>query len=154
MFCGLLLALFVLALEPEFFVEAAGARYGRIIIEGNTDTPDYRILDLVQMRPGMKLSAREMRAARERLRESGYFAINPWQGTAPRVELLPNELDNSFMDVRIRVDERPGNWLVFGIWELIESTAVAVAYLNCDRFVYDLDWLLRRWSEEGARLVP
>jgi hypothetical protein len=124
MFGWVLVALAVSIPGPEFFVEAAGARYGRIIIEGNTETSDRWILDLVQMRPGMKISAREMRAARERLRESRYFATNPWQGVEPRVELIQNELGDSYMDVRVRVVEKPSNWLRFGVADVVIATSL------------------------------
>src|SRR5687768_8201220 len=82
-------------------VQAIGEyRVGRIIIEGNTDTRDRVILDMIPFRPGQKLRPADLLAARERLRKCGHFPVNPWRGIGPVVQVLPNELDSEFLDVR------------------------------------------------------
>jgi len=146
----LLTSLVVLSISlagSEHFAEAAGAYYGRIIIEGNEDTPDSVILGELEFRPGQKVTAAAMRAARERLRACGAFRSNPWRGTGPTVELVPNVLDSGFVDVRIRIQERPGNWLVFGLAGAIESAM----YLDAEGVLDEFDRIRRRATEEGAQ---
>jgi hypothetical protein len=114
----------VVCAGAPFQVQAlGGTRVGRIIIEGNTETPDRVVLELLPMRPGMKLSSADLLAARDRLHKCGFFPVNPWRGLGPVVQLLPTELDDTFVDVRIRVTERPGNWLRYEVREVL-TTAV------------------------------
>jgi hypothetical protein len=96
-------------------------RVGRIIIEGNDQTPDRFILELKpdRMRPGDTLHRKDLAVMEERLRKCGIFLVNPWRGIGPTVEVLPNELDQEFLDIRIRVNEKPGNWLRYEIRETI-----------------------------------
>lgn len=102
-------------------------RVGRIIIEGNYQTPDRVILDMIPFRPGQKLSGRDLLAAQDRLRTCGHFPVNPWRGIGPSVQLLPNELDFEFLDVRIRIEEKPGNWLRFGAADVVTAAATGDA---------------------------
>ena len=112
--------LFVTCLGHLSPVQALGEyRVGRIVIEGNTHTPDRVILDMVPFRPGQKLRTADLLAARERLRKCGYFPVNPWRGVGPTVQVLSNEFDSEFLDVRVRVNERPGNWLRFGAADVV-----------------------------------
>jgi outer membrane protein assembly factor BamA len=102
----------------------AGSRVGRIIIEGNTETPDRAILELLSARPGAVLRAEDLVATRERLRKCGFFLVNPWRGIGPTVQMLPNELGDTFVDIRIRVNERPGNWLRYEVREVMTTAAL------------------------------
>ncbi len=116
-----------LAPEPEF-------RVGRILVVGNTDTPDRVILNrLVGLAPGRKASPATLRRAEGRLRAIGVFKSNPWRGTGPTVEVFPNELDNEYFDVLIRVVERPGNWVPFSLAEVIR------AYLQFDNYLFVME---------------
>jgi hypothetical protein len=101
-------------------VQALGeSRVGRIIIEGNTDTPDRAILECLSFRPGSKLRSADLLAAQDRIRKCGFFPVNPWLGVGPTVQVLQNELDEVFLDIRIRVNERPGNWLRYDVREVL-----------------------------------
>jgi outer membrane protein assembly complex protein YaeT len=86
-------------------------RVGRVIIEGNTVTQDRVILNQVDLRPGQILQYPKLEEARMRLTRLGIFD----QDNAPTVEVIPNELDDSFKDVRIRVQEtRTGSFILGG----------------------------------------
>jgi hypothetical protein len=80
------------------------ARVGRLIIEGNVTVRDHVILDMLDLRPGQILDYREVRAAPGRIARLGLF--DPAE--LPIVEVLPNEFDSAFLDVRVRVKERDG----------------------------------------------
>jgi hypothetical protein len=99
----------VLAVPYEPFAEASGHRYGRIVIMGNLYTPDRVILEgFVPLRPGQKIVADDVRTARLKLRASGLF-------TSTAVELVPNEFDSAFADLRVGVGDRVVNWYVFSL---------------------------------------
>jgi hypothetical protein len=88
-------------------------RVGRIIIEGNVDTPDAFILHFLNLYPGQVLSYPNVEAARIRLARTGLFDPE----TPPTVEVKANELDSSFKDIRVRVQERPGSWAIFTAYD-------------------------------------
>lgn len=86
-------------------------RVGRVIIEGNTVTQDRVILNQVGLRPGQILQYPLLEDARMRLTRLGIFD----QQNPPTVEVMPNEFDNMFKDVLIRVNEtRTGQFMVGG----------------------------------------
>ena len=103
-----LVALSAMLLGPEDFAEAAGCRYGRIIIVGNDSTPDWVILSHLKMRPGQRVIASELKSARRQLQ-----ACNLFEEPKPTVELIPNELGNLYMDLRVVIADRPANWYIF-----------------------------------------
>jgi outer membrane protein assembly factor BamA len=149
-------ALAVVCAGATFQVQVpTGSRVGRIIIEGNTDTPDHVILEQVPMRPGARFRSADLNAARDGLRRCGYFPVNPWQGVGPTVQLSPNELDSEFVDVRIRVNERPGNWLRYGMSEVLRSgvlgNRVEVTSAVWALFDDGYDRITRTW---GRPVVP
>lgn len=77
--------------------EKEADRVGKIIIEGNTKTPDEKVLKLVELKPGQVLPYPELEAARARLTKAGFRDVT--------VEVLPNELDATFKDVRVKITE-------------------------------------------------
>ena len=86
-------------------------RVGRIIIEGNDITRDRVILNQLDLRPGQLLQYPKLEEARMRLSRLGIF--DPEE--APTVEVLPNELDDTFKDIRVRVREtRTGQFVLGG----------------------------------------
>ncbi|HUR55735.1 MAG TPA: POTRA domain-containing protein, partial [Gemmataceae bacterium] len=84
-------------------------RVGRVIVEGNEVTQDRVILNQLDLRPGQVLQYPRLEDARIRLARLGIFdPENP-----PTVEVLPNELDSTFKDIRVRVNEtRTGQFMV------------------------------------------
>ena len=113
--------------EPEF-------RVGRLMVVGNTDTPDWVILDrCVGLAPGRKTTGTVLRKAELQLRKIGVFKSNPWRGTGPTVEAFPNELDNEYVDVVISVEEQSGNWVPFALARVIQ------AYLQMDRCTFRME---------------
>lgn len=86
-----------LGVAPQPAKDKEPDRVGRITIEGNTKTPDGKILALVDLHPGQVLPYPELEAARARLTKAGFRDVT--------VELLPNELDSTFKDVRVKVTE-------------------------------------------------
>lgn len=97
------------------------SRVARVIIEGNTATPDDVILSHFELRPGQIMNPKAVRAAEVRLRECGLFRVNRWRGAGPTVEIVPNDFGTEFLDILIRVEERPWNFLAFASVELIEA---------------------------------
>jgi Surface antigen variable number repeat len=113
------LAVLTLFADVEMRAPLIGGRCGRIVIQGNTDTPDRVVLNLIDIRPGQRILPGMVAESRARIRASGAFKANPWRGTGPVVELLPNEFDGTFYDLSITIEERPANWFVFGVLETV-----------------------------------
>jgi hypothetical protein len=102
-------------------------RVGRIVIEGNTATPDRVILGaLLDLRPGQILRYPQLDAARKLL-GCGLFD----RATPPTVEVIPNELDGTFKDIRIRLTERPDAWAYYAaidtVWGVVTLDFEALA---------------------------
>lgn len=143
-----------LVAAPELLAPALGARWGRIIIEGNTDTPDRVVLDLLDFRPGQRIGVGSVQEARRRLRACNSFQYNPWRGVGPVVELVPNEFDSLFWDVRIRVVDRPGSWIGYSLSALFRAAAYAVVHRDPDaaHAVYrELEYIVDRTRRESRR---
>jgi len=86
-------------------------RVGRIIIEGNEITQDRVILNQLDLRPGQILQYPKLEDARMRLARLGIFdAQDP-----PAVDVLPNELDDQFKDIRVRVRETRTGQFILGM---------------------------------------
>ena len=86
-------------------------RVGQILIVGNVQTPAGDILVHIGFWPGQILQYPQLEAARKRLAQLSLFdPDNP-----PSVDVLPNELDNRFKDILIRVNERPGAWVQLAV---------------------------------------
>ncbi len=85
-------------------------RVGRIIIEGNDITRDRVIMNQLDLRPGQILQYPKLEDARMRLARLGIF--DPEE--PPTVEVLPNELDATFKDIRVRVRETQTGQFVLG----------------------------------------
>lgn len=86
-------------------------RVGRIIIEGNDVTQDRVILNQLDLRPGQVFDYTKIEDARMRLARLGIFDPED----PPSVEVIPNELDSMFKDVRVRVKEtRTGQFMIGG----------------------------------------
>ena len=84
-------------------------RVGRVIIEGNEVTKDRVILNQLDLRPGQIFQYPRLEDARIRLARLGIFD----QENPPTVEEVPNELDSTFRDIRVRVGEtRTGQFMV------------------------------------------
>lgn len=97
-------------------------RVGRVVIEGNTATPDRVILGLLDFGPGRKLLYPQLDAARKLL-GCGLFD----RATPPTVEVIANELDGTFKDIHIRVTERPDAWAYYAaidtVWGVVTLDA-------------------------------
>lgn len=76
-------------------------RVGRIIIEGNTVTDQRVILNQLNLLPGQVLQYPQLEAARSNLMRLGIFD----QEDPPTVEVLPQDNDSPFKDIRVRVKE-------------------------------------------------
>jgi outer membrane protein insertion porin family len=86
-------------------------RVGRIIIEGNDVTKDRVIYNQLPFRPGQILPYDRIDEARARLARLGIFDPED----PPSIEVVPNELDSMFKDVRVRVKEtRTGQFMIGG----------------------------------------
>jgi outer membrane protein assembly complex protein YaeT len=130
-------------------------RVGRIIIEGNDVTQQRVILNQLDLRPGQILQYPKLEDARMRLNRLGIFD----QDEAPTVEVLPNELDNTFKDIRVRVKEtRTGQFIVGGS---VNSNAgltgnIAINERNFDIFRFPTSWddfrYGRAWRGAGQEL--
>jgi len=84
-------------------------RVGNIFVEGNTVSQDRVILNQLDLRPGQILQYPLIRDAEMRLIRLGIFdAENP-----PSIEVVQNEFDNMFKDIRVRVNEtRTGQFMI------------------------------------------
>ncbi|WP_171471993.1 POTRA domain-containing protein [Frigoriglobus tundricola] len=87
-----------LGVTPAPAKPAQPDRVGRIIIEGNTQTPDKKILDALTFQPGQALQYPRLEDARVKLQKVGFRSVS--------VEVVPNDLDDTvFKDIRVRVEE-------------------------------------------------
>jgi hypothetical protein len=146
MLCVLTVGLGALGSAPEMVAEARGARYGLIVITGNADTHDRVVLNqLGEIRPGAKVSVAQLRAARKRLAALDAFR------TPPTVDLLVNELDGALIDIRIHVEERPGNWFAVGLWRTFRGGIETLARLDPLPLAIEAGGFRRRWLEAIAR---
>jgi hypothetical protein len=90
-------------------------RVGRVIIEGNTATPDRLITGaLLDLRPGQILQYPRLEASRKLLGCGLFDRANP-----PTVEVIGNELDATFKDIRVRVTERPDAWAYYAALDTV-----------------------------------
>ena len=116
-------------------------RIGRIIIEGNEITRDRVILNQLDLRPGQILQYPKLEDARMRLARLGIFdAEEP-----PAVDVLPNELDNTFKDIRVRVRETRTGQLVFG--GSVNSDAGLTGNIALNERNFDLFRLPTSWDD-------
>ncbi|MFO0851134.1 MAG: outer membrane protein assembly factor BamA [Gemmataceae bacterium] len=76
-------------------------RVGQIIIEGNTVTAERVIRNQLGLYPGQILQYPKLEEAKMNLMRLGVFdAEDP-----PTIEVVPNEFDSEFKDIRVRVKE-------------------------------------------------
>ncbi len=115
-------------------------RVGRITIEGNEITRDRVIMNqLIGLDPGQILQYPKIEDAKMRLARLGIFdAEDP-----PEVIVVPNELDGTFKDIRVRVRETRTGQIVFG--GSVNSDAgltgnIAVNERNFDLFRFPTSW--------------
>ncbi len=114
-------------------------RVGRVIIEGNEITQDRVIMNQLDLRPGQILQYPKLEDARMRLARLGIF--DPEE--PPQVDVLPNELDGTFKDIRVRVRETRTGQIVFG--GSVNSDAgltgnIAINERNFDLFRFPTSW--------------
>ena len=76
-------------------------RVGRIIIEGNTITDQRVILNQLGLYPGQVLQYPKLEQARQNLMRLGIFD----QEDPPTVDVVPQEFDSAYKDIRVRVKE-------------------------------------------------
>lgn len=93
-------------------------RIGRIIIIGNTATPDYIIRGTAALLPGQILTPPELRRAEIALGRLKLFVVNP--GCRPRVTVI-GDPESEFKDILIQVQEKPGSRLPFVCREVLEG---------------------------------
>jgi hypothetical protein len=115
-------------------------RIGRVVVEGNAAIPDGLILEMADLRPGQILDFRDLRAAPGRIARLGVF--DP--ADPPTIELVPNEFDLSFLDIRVRVKEQAGRPAELRFRADIAYHAMWVARL-CGALSYQLCDALNPW---------
>ncbi len=76
-------------------------RVGRIIIEGNTVTDQRVILNQIPLYPGQILQYPKLEEAKANLMRLGIFD----QEDPPQVDVIPQEFDSTYKDIRVRVKE-------------------------------------------------
>lgn len=116
-------------------------RVGRVIIEGNDITRDRVILNQLDLRPGQILQYPKLEDARMRLNRLGIF--DPEE--PPQVEVLPNELDQTFKDIRVRVKEtRTGQFVLGGS---VNSDAGLTGNIALNERNFDIFRLPTSWDD-------
>ena len=116
-------------------------RVGRVIIEGNEITRDNVILNQLDLRPGQILQYPKLEDARMRLARLGIF--DPEE--PPVVEVLPNELDPVFKDIRVRVREtKTGQFIVGGS---VNSDAGLTGNLALNERNFDITRIPTSWDD-------
>ncbi len=116
-------------------------RVGRIIIEGNEITRQRVIYNQLDLRPGQILQYPKLEDARMRLARLGIFDPDE----PPAVDVLPNELDASFKDIRVRVREtRTGQFILGGS---VNSDAGLTGNIALNERNFDLFRLPTSWDD-------
>lgn len=87
-----------LGIDAPAVTDSPRHRVGRIIIEGNEKTADREILEFLELYPGQEYDDAAVRKSNARLKNARF-------GSAT-VEVLPNESDSVYVDVRIKVTEK------------------------------------------------
>lgn len=116
-------------------------RVGRIILEGNTITRDRVILNQLDLHPGQILQYPKLEDARMRLARLGIFDPED----APRVEVVPNELDNMYKDIRVHVNETRTGQIIFG--GSVNSDAGLTGNISLNERNFDLFRLPTSWDD-------
>ncbi len=116
-------------------------RVGRILIEGNDITRDRVILNQLDLRPGQILQYPKLEDARMRLNRLGIFDPED----PPQVEVLPNELDQTFKDIRVRVREtRTGQFVIGGS---VNSDAGLTGNIALNESNFDITRIPTSWDD-------
>ena len=96
----------------------ATRKVGRVIVVGNTETPDDTILGVVRFRPGDTYRPADLKDAINRLTATRWFVTGRRPERGPTVESFPNELNTTYSDIIIRIEEQPWNGVVWGVRRL------------------------------------
>ncbi|MBX9581056.1 MAG: outer membrane protein assembly factor BamA, partial [Gemmataceae bacterium] len=116
-------------------------RVGQVTIEGNTITQDRVIMNQLGIYPGQILQYPRLEDARMRLARLGIFDPN----NPPQVEVVPNELDSDFKDVRVVVNEtQTGNFMIGGS---VNSNAGLNGNITLHERNFDLFRFPRSWDD-------
>jgi outer membrane protein insertion porin family len=116
-------------------------RVGRVMIEGNTVTQDRVIMNQLGIYPGQVLQYPVLEDARLRLTRLGIFD----QQMPPSVQVLPNDMDNGFKDVLVRVNEtRTGSFMVGGG---VNSNAGVNASIQLNERNFDITRFPTSWDD-------
>ncbi len=118
---------------PEDPVSGAEVvRVGRIIIEGNTSTPDWIIIQKLSLYPGQVVSPCDLTLAEMNLARVNLFQMRPV------ITILEPEKGAEFKDILITVTERPnphqgcGFYWLFRIEELVRGTCLEEPLRNAE----------------------
>jgi hypothetical protein len=81
-------------------------RVGQIKVVGNIETPQWVILEQVQLYPGQILSLPDLLAAERRLERLKGIEVDPEKGIRPTVSAMNPDQDSPYKDILIRVQEK------------------------------------------------
>jgi outer membrane protein insertion porin family len=116
-------------------------RVGRVFIEGNEITQDRVILNQLDLRPGQILQYPKLEDARMRLARLGIFDMEE----PPQVDVIPNELDGNFKDIRVRVKEARTGQIIFG--GSVNSDAGLTGNISLNESNFDLFRFPTSWDD-------
>lgn len=112
----------------------------RIVIEGNTKTRDYVIRREINLDEGDLYSSSKLKKSRNKVNRLGFFEEVNF--IPNRVDyLLPEKKDEDFMDLLVRVKERPTGYLTFGL-----------GYSSVDQFMGSIQISQNNLFGRGQRL--
>lgn len=85
-------------------------RVGQIFVVGNEETPQDAILSFLSYKPGEKVSTAKLKRKAMTMRRSGL-----WSNVRITDLSYPDASMTGYHDVLIQIEERPWNWLLFGV---------------------------------------
>ncbi|MBY0527710.1 MAG: hypothetical protein K2R98_30210 [Gemmataceae bacterium] len=94
-------------------------RVGMVFIVGNEQSPQSVILRQIPFERGDVIRPIHLHAAQENLRRLGLFVVDPCRGIEPTVEVLDPDAMGNDKDILVNIKERPGNQLIFSLYDLL-----------------------------------
>ena len=126
----LMMSMTVLMTDPEWRGELEGAHYGRITVIGNRYTQSRYVKAFVPIETGAKMKYGNVKAGRDALRSTLIFDIDPNTRQFPSVEIDTNSSNQQYLDVVIRIIDKPENDLSFSIIDAYRSGILYLLFQN------------------------
>ena len=125
---GMPIAIVVILVTAMPLVAADKPCVGRIVIKGNTKTPDWFIHEMVGLKTGDRFQYPLLRLGERHLAQCGRFAVMAEKVIQPTVRTLKENDGGPVVDLIITVEELPRNAFVPAGFYAVRYRCVSYAY--------------------------